>query len=473
KKYGIEIKNSILPDDENIEDYDQIKSCDVCYTEKGVLNNSGEFTGLKSDEAIGKMQKWLEEKGMGGKKINYRLQDRVFSRQRYRGEPIPMIHCEKCGIVAMKEEEMPLELPEVENYEPTGSEEGPLANIDERINVKCPKCGGNAKRESNTMPGWAGSSWYWMRYMDPNNQNELVSSEKEKFRNPVDVYVGGAEHITRHMIYARFWHKFLQDLGIVSVDEPFKKYQHVGLIMAEDGRKMSKRRGNVINPDDIINEFGSDTLRVYEMFMGPFDQAVAWNTSGVKGVKKFLDKVVNLYDKVDKGEVGSKNKHEDSKKVLNVLHKTIKKVTEDIDRFGFNTAIAQMMILVNELTAVDKISKDTFEKLVLILAPFAPHLAEELWERMGNHRDSGSSDFSIFNQNVWPKYDERYLVQDTIKMAIQFNGKVRGTIEVAPDANQDQVMELVKQDKKMLKYLEGDVVKIIYIPGKICNIVVK
>ncbi len=475
KKYDLEIKSVIVPKmtlptieqpplsgevlNKNIND-------SVCYTDKWILINSGEFNGLESDEAIEKMQEWLQKKWtsstgrqVGWKKINYRLQDRVFSRQRYWGEPIPMIHCEDCGIVPLEEKDLPLELPDVENYEPTGTEEGPLADIDERINVKCPKCGWNAKRESNTMPGWAGSSRYWLRYMDPKNENELVFTEKEKFRNPVDVYVWWAEHITRHMIYARFWHKFLQDLWIVSVDEPFKKYQHVGLIMAEDGRKMSKRRWNVINPDDIINEFGSDTLRVYEMFMWPFDQAVAWNTSWVKWVKKFLDKVVNLYDKIDE-------KAEDNKKILNVLHQTIKKVTEDIDRFGFNTAISQMMILVNELSAVDKISKDIFEKLVLILAPFAPHLSEELWERLWNK-------FSVFNQNVWPKYKEKYLVQDTIKMAIQFNGKVRWTIEVAPDANQDQIMELVKQNEKMSKYLEWDIVKIIYIPWKICNIVVK
>ena len=427
--------------------------------EKWTLVDSWEFTGLESDDAIEKMQGWLQKEWIGWKKINYRLQDRVFSRQRYWGEPIPMVHCDKCGVVPLEEKDLPLELPDVENYEPTGTEEGPLATIDERINVKCSKCGWMAKRESNTMPGWAGSSWYWIRYMDPDNQNELVSPEKERFWHPVDVYVWGAEHITRHMIYARFWHKFLQDLWIVSVGEPFKRYQHVWLIMAEDGRKMSKRRWNVINPDDIINEFGSDTLRVYEMFMWPFDQAVAWNTNGVKWVKKFLDKVVNLYDKIDLNI-------QDDKKVLNALHQTIKKVTEDIDRFGFNTAISQMMILVNKLSAVEKISKDTFEKLILILAPFAPHLAEEFWEKIWG-------EFSLFNQDLWPKYDEKYLVQDTIKMAIQFNGKVRWTIDVAPNEDETKVLELVQSDDKMQKYMQWDIIKVIYIPGKICNIVVK
>ena len=459
KKYNLEIKNSILPIDRSFQRYEEIKSWDLCYTEKWVLNDSGDFSGLRSDDAIEKMQEWLEKEWIWWKKINYRLQDRVFSRQRYRWEPIPMIHCEKCGIVAMKENEMPLELPDVENYEPTGTEEGPLANIDDWMNVKCPKCGWDARRESNTMPGWAGSSRYWIRYMDPSNENELVSPEKEKFWDPVDVYVWWAEHITRHMIYARFWHKFLQDMGTVSVDEPFKKYQHVWLIMAEDGRKMSKRRWNVINPDDIINEFGSDTLRVYEMFMWPFDQAVAWNTNGVKWVKKFLDRVVDLYDKIDET-------YTDDKKILNILHQTIKKVTEDIDRFGFNTAISQMMILVNELTWVEKISKDSFEKLILILAPFAPHLSEEFAEKLWLKS-------SIFNQDLWPSYDEKYLVQDTINMAIQFNGKVRWTVEISPKASQDDVMNLIKSDEKIAKYLEWNIVKIIYIPGKICNIVVK
>ena len=428
------------------------------YVEKWVLVNSGEFSLLESDEAIEKMQKWLEKQWVWWKKVNYRLQDRVFSRQRYRWEPIPMIECKQCGLVPMDENDLPLEWPDVENYEPTGTEEWPLADIDERINVKCPKCGWNAKRESNTMPGWAGSSRYWMRYMDPQNENEILSPEKEKYWHPVDIYVWWAEHITRHMIYARFWHKFLQDLWTVSVDEPFKKYQHVWLIMAEDGRKMSKRRWNVINPDDIINEFGSDVLRMYEMFMGPFDQAVSWNTNGVKWIKKFLDRVVNLYEKIDYAI-------KDDKKILNILHKTIKKITEDIDKFGFNTAISQMMILVNELTAKFAISKNTFEKLIILLAPFAPHLSEEFWHQLWN-------EFSIFNQNLWPKYDEKYLVEDTITMAVQINWKVRWTIDISPDASQEDVMNVVVLDEKISKYIIWDPKKIIYIKGKILNIVV-
>lgn len=458
KKYGIKITQSIAPLNKNHPDYEFITKSEVCYTEKGILVNSGQFSGLTSDEAITKMQERLEEKQIWWKKINYRLQDRVFSRQRYRWEPIPMIHCENCGIVSLQESDLPLLLPDVENYEPTGTEEGPLANIEERINVECPKCWWKAKRESNTMPGWAGSSRYWIRYMDPYNHKELVSSEKEKFWHPVDIYVWGAEHITRHMIYARFWHKFLQDLWIVSVDEPFKKYQHVWLIMAEDGRKMSKRRWNVINPDDIINEFGADVLRMYEMFMWPFDQAVNRNTNGVKWIKKFLDKVISLRSKVGTWNLDDKN-------IINLLHKTIKKVSEDIDVFGFNTAISQLMIFVNELNTKEYISEDTFEKLTILLAPFAPHLAEELWSELWNQ-------FSIFHQGVWPKCDEKHLVDDVLTIAVQVNWKVRWTIEISPDSTQEQVFALVKENEKISKYLDWEILKIIYIPWKICNIVV-
>jgi len=459
KKYDIKITQSISPLDKNHIDYESIKKSEICYTEKGILVNSWEFSGLGSDEAIVKMQEWLEKKWIWWKKINYRLQDRVFSRQRYWWEPIPMVHCDKCGIVPLQEKDLPLTLPDVENYEPTGTEEWPLAEIHDWINTKCPKCAGNAKRESNTMPGWAGSSWYWIRYMDPSNQNELVSSEKEKFWHPVDIYVWGAEHITRHMIYARFWHKFLQDLSIVSVDEPFKKYQHVWLIMAEDGRKMSKRRGNVINPDDIINEFWADVLRMYEMFMWPFDQAVNWNTNGVKWIKKFLDKILALKLKIEIWKI-------EDNKVLNLLHKTIKKVSEDIDSFGFNTAISQLMIFVNELTTKENISKETFEKLAILLAPFAPHLAEELWLEMWNQ--SG-----IFHQSTWPQYDKKHLIDEIVVMAVQINWKLRWTIEISPNSTQEEVFEIIKENEKINKYLDWEIVKIIYIPWKICNIVVK
>jgi len=430
----------------------------IAYTEKWIVFNSWEFTGLTSDQAIAKMQEWLAERWIGGKKVNYRLQDRVFSRQRYWWEPIPMIHCPNCGIVSLTEDDLPLTLPDVENYEPTGTEEWPLANIHEWMNVKCPHCGADSKRESNTMPGWAWSSWYWIRYMDPHNDKQLVAPEKEKFWHPVNMYVWWAEHINRHMIYARFRNMFLYDMGITSVQEPFEAYQSVWLIMAEDGRKMSKRRWNVVNPDDIVNEYGADTLRVYEMFMWPFDQAVSWNTNWVKWVKKFLDRVCNLYPKLDEN-------YEDDKKILMTLHQTIKKVDEDVSRrFWFNTAIAQMMILVNELTWVEKISKKTFETLVILLAPFAPHLAEEFREKLGNQ-------FSIFDGKHRPEVDEKYLVQDTITMAVQVNGKVRWTIEISKDATQDKVMEVVRNDEKISRNLTSEIKKVIYIPWKICNIV--
>ncbi len=428
----------------------------VCYTEKGILVNSWEFSGLTSDEAIAAMQQRLSEKGLGGKKSNYKIQDRVFSRQRYRGEPFPVVFCDDCGIVPIDPKDLPLTLPDVENYAPTGTEEWPLAAIDSWIKTTCPHCGKPAKRESNTMPGRAGSSRYRLRYMDNKNDQQLVSPENEKYRGNVDVYVGGAEHVTRHMIYARFWQKFLYDIWVVTHDEPFQKYHKVGLIMAEDGRKMSKRRWNVVNPDDIINEFGSDTLRTYEMFMGPFEQAIARSTNGIKGVKKFLDKIEALQSKITDSE---------DKKTLNLLHQTIKKLTEDIDWFKHNTAIAQLMIFVNHLTNQTSISKDTFEKLVILIAPFAPHLAEELWEQLWNK-------YSVFTTAVWPSYDAKYLVADTITLAVQINGKMRGTLEMSKDADQETVMNTIQNDSKFSAHLSWTPKKIIYVQGKIINIII-
>ncbi len=426
--------------------------------EYGILVNSGEFSGLTSKKAKNKLLAWAEENGFGRKKENFRLQDWVFSRQRYWGEPIPMIHCEKCGVQAMDEKDLPLELPEVEHYEPTGTEEWPLANIDEWINTKCPSCGGPAKRESNTMPQWAGSSWYWLRYMDPNNDKELVNPEKEKYWNQVDCYVWWAEHATRHLIYGRFWHKFLQDIGVVSTSEPFKRLQHVGLVLGTDGQKISKRAGNGVDPLDIVEEFGADTLRVYQMFMGPFDQAVAFDMNGVKWARRFLEKIIKLYDKVS-------NDVEDDAKIVSLLHKTIKKVGEDIDDFKFNTAISQMMILLKELTNQDKISKDLFEKFVLIIAPFAPHLSEELWQKLW-HKDS------IFIGDNWPEYDEKLIVEDTIKIAIQVMGKLRATIEIEKDSPKEAVLSWAKETVN--KWIDGkEIIKEIYVPGKIVNFVVR
>ena len=455
--HNIPIIQSIAPVDKNHPDYDAIWRCEVCYPDKWVVVNSWEFTWLTSDDAIKKMQIWLSERDLWWVKRNYKIQDWVFSRQRYWWEPFPVVMCPDCGIVPMNESELPLLLPDVENYEPTWTEEWPLADIDEWINVKCPHCWKDAKRESNTMPGWAGSSRYWLRYMDAHNDKEFVSPEKEQYWKNVDVYVGWAEHVTRHMIYARFWQKFLYDLWVVTQTEPFHRYEKVWLIMAEDGRKMSKRRWNVVNPDDVIAEFGADAFRTYEMFMWPFDQYISWNTNGLRWTKKFLDKVVALWDKVSP----------DAKLPADVeilFNQTIKKTTEDIDAFRFNTSIAQFMILVNTFTECEAIPSEIFEKFVILLAPFAPHLAEEFWSLLGH-------EFSIFKNAKWPKYDESKLSSDLVKMAVQFNGKIRWTVEVSKEASQDDVMNAVKEDKKLSGYLVGKPKKVIYIPGKILNIV--
>ena len=456
--HNIPIIQSIAPADKNHSDYEAIAKCEVCYPDKWIVVNSWEFTGLTSEEAIKKMQIWLSERNLWWVKRNYKIQDWVFSRQRYWGEPFPVILCPDCGVVPMDESELPLLLPDVENYEPTWTEEWPLANIDEWINVKCPHCWKDAKRESNTMPWWAWSSRYWLRYMDAHNDKQFVSPEKEQYWKNVDVYVWWAEHVTRHMIYARFWQKFLYDLWVVTQQEPFQRYEKVWLIMAEDGRKMSKRRWNVVNPDDVIAEFGADAFRTYEMFMWPFDQYISWNTNWLRWTKKFLDKVVALWDKVSP----------DAKLPADIeilFNQTIKKTTEDIDAFRFNTSIAQFMILVNAFTECESIPTDVFEKFVILLAPFAPHLAEEFWSLLGH-------EFSIFKNAKWPKYDESKLSSDLVKMAVQFNGKVRWTIEVSKEASQDEVMDAVKTDWKLNWYLSSwEPKKVIYIPGKILNIV--
>ena len=457
KKYGLEINEVVVPKSDFSFDFVTMETLDPLATQKGLLVNSGEFSGLSSDEAIEKMQVWLAERGIGGKKVNYKIQDWVFSRQRYWGEPFPIIFSEGKTIV-LDESDLPLLLPDVDHYEPTGTEEGPLAEVEEWVNTTTAD-GKPARRETNTMPGWAGSSWYWLRYMDPRNDKSFVWKDAEAYWQNVDTYVGGAEHVTRHIIYARFWQKFLYDLGMVSKDEPFQRYQKVGLIMAEDGRKMSKRRGNVINPDDVIAEYGADVLRTYEMFMGPFDQAIAWNTQGMKGVKKFLDKIIALWDKVDL------QKEDENPEIETLVHQTIKKLTVEIDEFKFNTSISQLMILVNKLGEQDQISRPTFENLVLMLSPFAPHLAEEFWERLGN-------EFSIFTKGSWPKFDEKKLISSIITLPVQINGKMRGTLHVSPSASQDEILDLIKQDEKLVSYLTGEIKKCILVPGKIINIIV-
>lgn len=435
------------------------------YSDEGININSDFLDGLKTKQSKEKIINWLEEKEAGKKAVNYKLKDWVFGRQRYWGEPIPIIHCEKCGAAAVPEKDLPVKLPEVKNYEPSGTGESPLANIDEWVNTKCPKCGSPSKRETNTMPQWAGSSWYYLRYIDPRNGDALVDKTKEKYWSPVDFYVGGAEHATRHLIYARFWHKFLFDIGAVNCEEPFSKLRHVGLILAEDGRKMSKRWGNAINPDEIVEKYGADAMRVYEMFMGPFSQPCAWNTKGLIGAGRFLEKVWKLKDKkiYDCRNSDCKNENSDLRRAL---HKTIKKVSDDIENFRYNTAIAQMMIFVNFICGLDEIPRKAFEKFLKLLAPFAPHLCEELWSDLGNKQ-------SIFKQS-WPEYNPDLAKDEIVNLIIQVNGKLRDMIEISSDASEEEIKKIALESEKIKKWLKGEkVVKIIFVKGKLANIVLR
>ena len=456
KKYKIPLTVSIRP--KNDDAWEKVKNFEECYEDDGILVNSGDFDGLTSEEARSKITQWLAQKDLAHAEVSYRLRDWVFGRQRYWGEPIPLIHCEKCGVVAVPEEELPLKLPDVEKYEPTDTGQSPLAGIDEWVNTTCPECGALAKRETDTMPQWAGSSWYYLRYIDPKNDTALVDKEKEKYWSPVDFYVGGAEHATRHLIYARFWHKFLFDIGVVSHDEPFAKLQTVGLIMAEDGRKMSKRWENVINPDDVIERFGADTFRTYEMFMGPFDASVAWSTEGMIGPRKFLERIWKIYHK---DYVGGKT----SESLKKTLHKTIKKVGEDIEEMKYNTAISAMMILANQTEKEKDISTEDFGVFLKILSPFAPHMTQELWEQMDNT--------SFLIEEDWPSYEEEYLSDDEIELVIQVNGKVRDKIMVAAGIAEDDAKEKALTSEKVQKFIDGkEVRKVIFVQGKLVSIVV-
>lgn len=468
----------------------------------GTSINSGFLDGLSTAEAKEKMIEWLEKGDRGKRKVNYKLKDWVFSRQRYWGEPIPMIHCPVCGTVPVPKDQLPVELPEVEHYEPSGTGESPLAGIDEWVNTKCPMCGGKAKRETNTMPQWAGSSWYYLRYIDPSNKEVFVDKDKEKYWSPVDFYVGGAEHATRHLIYARFWHKFLYDIGAVNYEEPFTRLQHVGLIMAEDGRKMSKRWGNVINPDEIVDKYGADALRVYEMFMGPFGQSATWSTNGLIGAKKFLDRIWKISDRflpsekekpeedsnrvlpLVKGEVEGVT--ESDKEIISLLHKTIKKISEDIVDFKFNTAVSQMMIFVNaiecgttpnpSLERRGSIGREDFAKFIQLLAPFAPHLAEEIWSRkdIWEHYNSDYNHEESIFKSAWPKYDPELVQDEEIELVVQINGKLRDTIRVSADISEKEAKKIARESEKIQKWLEGKtIVKEIFVPGKLINIVIR
>ena len=422
----------------------------IINTGLGNLTNSFEFNGMNSEEA-----KPAIVAKVGGRMTNtYKIRDWVFSRQRYWGEPIPIIHCQKCGPVAVPEDQLPVTLPEVERYEPAGDGQSPLSTIPDWVNTYCPSCGGEGKRETNTMPQWAGSSWYYLRYMDPKNDHELVSKEREKYWAPVDVYVGG-DHAVRHLIYARFWHKFLYDIGVVSTIEPFQRLEFLGFILAEDGRKMSKRWGNVINPDDIVKLVGADSLRVYEMFMGPFENTIAWSKDGLAGACRFLERVNGLSAHLTDNE---------SKSVQRQLHKTIKKVAEDIENFKFNTAVSAMMIFINEAEK-NGLSQKTFEQFLQILAPFAPHLTEELWQELG-HSNS-------IHLESFPVADEELAKDTTVEIGVQINGKLRGSIEVAPDAPESTVTDMAKGNSVIAKYLyQVEIKKVVYVPGRILNFII-
>ena len=476
KKYNLPIKEVVQ--DKCSKDHAEHS----CFSGEGIAVNSEWLNFLETKEAKEKMIAYLEKHKIGKKAINYKIKDWVFSRQRYWGEPIPLIHCEKCGVVGVPEKDLPVKLPEVEHYEPSGTGESPLATIPEWVNTKCPQCGGSAKRETNTMPQWAGSSWYYLRYIDPHNDKALIDKNKDKYWSPVDFYVGGAEHATRHLVYARFWHKFLYDIGVVANDEPFKRLQHVGLIMAEDGRKMSKRWGNVINPDDIVESHGADAMRVYEMFMGPFSQSCAWSTNGLVGARKFLEKIWKLaiarpeltegegshpflFSKAKgAGESGVRPLDKKSN-ITSLLHKTIKKVGEDIESFKLNTAISTMMILVNALEKEEKINEEEYEKLLIILSPFAPHITEELWESLG-HKES------IFKEK-WPEFNPELIKDETINLIIQVNGKLRDTLEVPSDISEDEAREKALNSEKIKKWTENkEIKKVIFVKGKLINIVI-
>ncbi len=424
----------------------------------GKLVNSGFLNGLEVADAKRAMIKFLEENGIGEEKVNFKLRDWVFSRQRYWGEPIPLVECEKCGWVAIPEEQLPVELPDVESYEPTETGESPLSLMTDWLNCKCPKCGGNAKRETDTMPQWAGSSWYFLRYCDPHNDNALASKEALEYWMPVDWYNGGMEHTTLHLLYSRFWAKFLYDIDVLSVKEPYSKRTSHGMILGENGEKMSKSRGNVVNPDDIIRDFGADTMRLYEMFIGDFEQSAPWNTQSIKGCKRFLERVMNLVDIASgNGVTPELEKH---------MHKLIKKVSTDIDGMRFNTAIAAMMGALNTIYEIGKITKDELITFAKLLSPFAPHIAEEINELLGGKE--------LISVAVWPEYDESKTVDDTIEMPVQINGKVRTTISVPAGADKDTIISIVKSDEKIASAIaDKTIIKEIVVPGKIINIVIK
>ena len=428
-------------------------------TYSGKMVNSGFLNGLEVKEAIKKMIEFLEEKGIGARKVNYKLRDWVFSRQRYWGEPIPLVYCEKCGWVPLPEEELPLRLPETDSFEPGENGESPLAKMTDWVNTTCPRCGGAATRETDTMPQWAGSSWYFLRYIDPENDSALAAQEKLSYWLPVDWYNGGMEHTTLHLLYSRFWHKFLYDIGVVSMPEPYAKRTSHGMILGENGEKMSKSRGNVVNPDDMVDQFGADTFRTYEMFIGAFDQATPWSINGVKGCFRFIERVWNLQ--------GILTDEEDlSSDLEKAFHKTIKKVTDDFDKMKFNTGIAALMALINDIYKKGSITREELRIFITLLNPAAPHLTEEMWVNAGFD--------GFLHQTTWPKYDESKTIDDTVEIVAQINGKVKDKIEIPADISREDMEKVALENAKIKELIEGKtVVKVICVPGKLVNIVVK
>ena len=455
KKFG-------LPIIEVVAGGDVTKEAFVAKDDSAVMVNSGFLNGLTVKEAIPAMKKYVVEQGFGKEKVNYKLRDWVFSRQRYWGEPIPLVNCEKCGWVALPEEQLPLVLPQVESYEPTDDGESPLSKMTDWVNTTCPCCGGPAKRETDTMPQWAGSSWYFLRYMDPHNDKALASKEALDYWSPVDWYNGGMEHTTLHLLYSRFWHKFLYDIGVVPTKEPYAKRTSHGMILGEGGEKMSKSRGNVVNPNDIVAQYGADTMRLHIMFIGDFEKAVSWSNEAVKGSKRFLDRCFNLQDiATDEESISAKNE--------SIVHKTIKKVSQDIDELKMNTAIAAMMTMVNEFYA-NGCSKGDMEMLCLLLSPFAPHMVEEMWENMGFAAKYGK----MAMQMDWPEHDEAKTVDSHVEMAVQVNGKLKGTVTVPVDSDEAAVVAAAMESDKVKKATEGmSVVKTILVRNKLVNLIVK